>query len=222
MACALRHTHGITGSFSTRENRRAKERSSQITAWQRATDRSSQVVNQKSTRSILRLRTMTLEGQRVGRIDDLLVDRRWYVRYLLVAKRRGDRLLIAPSTVREPHWWGSVVPISLTNTQLANSPRLVSDDQIAAGSTVTFGKLPCVGHLSSVNDMLSCDATARDGQAGRISDVFVDTRIWRLTQLEIITCRGWLRRKKARIEISQLRATQPPIVDLSKRPLATL
>lgn len=77
---------------------------------------------------------LALDGE-IGSIRDLFFeDSAWDIRYLVVDTGKwlpGRKVLISPSTVRDPDWQTGTLPVTLTRDQIKNSPDIDSDKPVS-------------------------------------------------------------------------------------------
>ncbi|MGA2711362.1 MAG: PRC-barrel domain-containing protein [Steroidobacteraceae bacterium] len=69
----------------------------------------------------------------IGRVKDFYFDDdAWVIRYLVVDAGIGQRkVLISPISIGQPNWSEKILPVSLTRTQVADSPDIDTDKPVS-------------------------------------------------------------------------------------------
>jgi hypothetical protein len=76
----------------------------------------------------------------IGRVKDFYFnDDAWVIRYLVVEAGEGQRkVLISPISIGQPNWTEKILPVSLTRTQVANSPDIDTDKPVSSQQEVGY------------------------------------------------------------------------------------
>lgn len=72
----------------------------------------------------------------IGEAHDLLFDASWRVRYVVVDTGKwlsGRKVVIPPDAFEAPDWFGRVIPVRLTKTQVESSPELAHNAAVSRG-----------------------------------------------------------------------------------------
>jgi hypothetical protein len=121
----------------------------------------------------------------VGTVYDAYFDdEAWVIRYLavdtaLLAENR--RVLIASRVMGEPRWNERLMPVPLSKAEISNGPNADSSHLLDADDR----------HLRSVNQVVSYEMHAVDGDVGRISGFLIDRPAWAIRYMIVRTGPWW-------------------------------
>jgi len=116
--------------------------------------------------------------------DAYFDDEAWVIRYLAVdtaLRTENRRVLIAARVTGEPRWNEHLMPVPLSKAQVAESPSAESSPLLDEDDP----------HLRSVNDVVSYQMHAVDGDVGAISGFLIDRPAWAIRYLIVRNGPWW-------------------------------
>jgi sporulation protein YlmC with PRC-barrel domain len=146
-------------------------------------------------------------GGQIGKVDDFYFeDEEWKIRYLVVDIGKwplGQRVLVSPAVLGQPNWAGDILPVTLTQEQVKNSPDVDQDRPVSRQPKIDYwpgleipAKLEVADqdeahkpdpHLRSIKKVAGYHIQARDGQIGHVEDFIVDDETWIILYLVVNT-----------------------------------
>lgn len=165
----------------------------------------------------------------IGKVDEFYFDdEEWRIRYLVVDIGKwlsGQRVLISPAVLGQPNQMTHVLPVTLTQEQVNDSPDIDQDKPVSRQPKIEYW--PGLGiptnpgvaglyaaaqsvadkdeehkpdpHLRSTREVIGYHIQARDGQIGHVEDFIVDDETWKIRYL-VVNTRNWLPGKKVLVE----------------------
>lgn len=148
----------------------------------------------------------------IGSVQEFYFDdKSWTIRYLVLKTHKwlpGRVVLISPSSLGTPDWERKVIPVSLTKSQIEQSPLLDDHRPITRkneeelrkyyGWTDYWNNVDL--NLQSSNDVMSFKISARDGALGKVADFILDDTNWRIRYM-VVDTNEWLPSKKVLLSL---------------------
>lgn len=157
---------------------------------------------------------LATDGQ-IGKVDEFYFDdEEWKIRYLVVGIGKwllGQRVLISPAVLGKPNQMAHMLPVTLTQEQVKNSPDIDQDKPVCRQPKIDYWpglEIPASlevadqdeahkpdPHLRSTKRVAGYHVQARDGQIGHVEDFIVDDETWIIRYL-VVNTRNLLPGKK--------------------------
>ncbi|WP_321473342.1 PRC-barrel domain-containing protein [uncultured Paludibaculum sp.] len=160
----------------------------------------------------------------LGHVHDFLFDERgWTVRYIVVETGSwfsSRQVLVSPAAASQPDWERRVVPVSLTQEQVRNSPDVDTEQPVSRQQEIAVSEYygwpaywsiepplapvlvterPVVvevdTHLRSAREVMTYSVDATDREMGHIDDLIMDDANWFIRYL-VAGTGSWFRGQK--------------------------
>jgi sporulation protein YlmC with PRC-barrel domain len=146
-------------------------------------------------------------GGQIGKVDDFYFDDDdWRIRYLVVDIGKwlsGQQVLVSPAALGQPNWAADILPVTLTQEQVKNSPDIDQDRPVSRQPKIDYwpgleipARLEVADqdeahkpdpHLRSTKKVVGYHIQARDGEIGHVEDFIVDDETWIIRYLVVNT-----------------------------------
>jgi hypothetical protein len=132
----------------------------------------------------------------LGHVKDFYFDdESWVVRYFVVETglwHANRRTLISPMAMGIPNWPEKLIPASLTQEQVRNSPDIDTDKPVPRQHQASVIRRKNDLNLRSANSVLRSYVHATDGDIGHVAGILVEEETWAIRYMIVNTSNWWL------------------------------